>query len=198
MKLVFATHNQGKVAEMRALLAALNLDVITADEAGVTDDVAEDGKTFEENALIKARFVAKKSGEWSVADDSGICIDALGCAPGIFTARWAGPGASAEQIVAHTLEQMKDVPEGKRTAWFESYVALVAPDGREWTFTGKINGHVTSAPEGIAHPKLPYDVIFMPDGLDRTFAEMTGEEKNTMSHRGQAFQQLKEFLRTQL
>ena len=198
MKLVFATHNSGKVKEMTALLADLDIEVLSADAAGVTEDVEEDGKTFKENSVKKARFVSQKSGEWAVADDSGVCIAALDGAPGVMTARWAGPGASDEQLVAHTLTQLTDVPEGKRQAWFESCVALVAPDGREWTFSGKVQGSIPSAPRGTGRPKLPYDVIFIPEGHDRTFAEMTDEEKNSMSHRGIAFQKLREFLKTQL
>ncbi|MBU0648939.1 non-canonical purine NTP pyrophosphatase, partial [Patescibacteria group bacterium] len=99
MKIIFATHNVGKIKEMRALLRDLDVDVLSADEAGVTEDVVEDGETFEENALKKARFVCEKSGEWAVADDSGVCIKELGCRPGVMTARWAGEGATDEDLV---------------------------------------------------------------------------------------------------
>lgn len=195
MKFIFATHNVGKVKEMRVLLADLDIEMMSADEAGVREDVVEDGATFEANAAKKARFVAERTGEWSVADDSGICIEALGCAPGVYSARWAGEGASDEKtIVNHTLAAMKDVPEDKRRAWFESALVLVAPDAREWTFEGRVYGRIAREPRGTSRPKLPYDQIFIADGYDRTFAEMSDEEKNRLSHRGLAFQKLREFL----
>ncbi len=196
MKLIFATHNSGKVKEMRQLLADCEVEVASADEAGISEDVIEDGTTFAENALKKARFVAQKSGQWAVADDSGVCIWAIGCMPGIHTARWAGEGASDEQIVAYALEQLKNVPEGKRNAWFESAVALVAPDGSEQIFEGKVEGRIASEPLGTPRRKLPYDVLFIPDGYEQTFAEMPDDLKNHLSHRGRAFAKLKEFLKT--
>lgn len=115
-RLVFATHNPGKILEMRQLLSDLAIEVLSAAEAGATQDVEEDGETFEENALKKARFVASGTGEWAVADDSGVTIDALDGRPGVYTARWAGEGATDEQLVAHMLEQLKDVEEGRRGA----------------------------------------------------------------------------------
>lgn len=194
MKLIFATHNVGKVKEMRALLADLDIEIMSADEARVHEDVVEDGKTFEENAAKKARFVVERTGEWAVADDSGICIESLGGAPGIYAARWAGEGVSEEKMIAHTLEAMRGVPEGQRQAWFESALILVAPDSREWSFNGKVNGYIASEPRGKLRPKLPYDQVFIPKGHERTFAEMSDEEKNSLSHRGLAFQKLREFL----
>lgn len=196
MKLIFATHNIGKVKEIRTLLEGLPVEVMSADEAGVREDVVEDGATFQENALKKARFVAERTGEWAVADDSGVCIEVLGGKPGVHSARWAGEDATDEVMVGHTLRAVEDVPEGKREAWFESAVALVAPDGREWTFVGKVNGCIAIQPRGINRPKLPYDLIFIPEGHDRTFAEMSDVEKNSMSHRGRAFQKLREFMST--
>ena len=115
MKLVFATHNQGKLKEMRDLLSDLNIEVVSADEAGVYEDVIEDGTTFKANALKKARFVGEQTGEWAVADDSGICIDALDGEPGVYSARWAGDRAS---VIDHTLDKMKKVPTKNRGAHF--------------------------------------------------------------------------------
>ncbi|KKW33357.1 MAG: Non-canonical purine NTP pyrophosphatase [Candidatus Uhrbacteria bacterium GW2011_GWA2_52_8d] len=197
-RLIFATHNPGKIEEMRQLVADLGMDVLSADEAGVHEDVEEDGTTFAENAFKKARFVASKTGEWAVADDSGIMIDALAGRPGVYTARWAGEGASDEELVRHTLEQLKDVEEGKRGASFHSVVALVSPDGEEQTFEGVVEGKVVFEPRGTHRPKLPYDVLFCPIGQNRTFAEMSDEQKNALSHRGRAFQKLKAFLRTSI
>ena len=196
MKLVFATHNQGKVKEMRAMLASLSIDVVSMDEAGVRGEAVENGKTFEENALKKARDVAKQTGQWALGEDSGICIEALGCAPGIYSARWAGEGATDVQIVEHTLQQMKHVSREKRQAWFETALALVAPDGREWIFYGKVDGRVSVESRGTPRPKLAYDMIFIPDGYERTFAEMPDEEKNSLSHRGRAFTEFKKFIAT--
>jgi len=194
MQLIFATHNPGKVTEMQAILAGLPFEVLSADDAGVHEDVVEDGVTFSENALKKARFVSQKTGQWAVADDSGLSIDALDGAPGVFSARWAGEHATGDDIVQHTMDELSGVPEHRRSAWFESAAALVSPDGQEWVFTGKVEGMIPMEPRGTPREQLPYDVIFIPEGHAKTFAEMTDEEKNSLSHRGEAFRQLKSFL----
>lgn len=193
-RLIFATHNPGKILEMRQLLSDLDVEVQSADEARVTQEAVEDGTTFADNALKKARFVASVTGEWAVADDSGITIDALGGRPGVHTARWAGEGASDEQLVTHTLEQLKDVEEGRRGASFHCVVVLVSPEGEERTFEGVVEGSIVPAPRGTPRRKLPYDVLFQPDGFDRTFAEMSDQQKNALSHRGRAFGKVKAFL----
>ena len=196
MRLVFATHNPGKIPEMQTILSGLPLKICSAEDVGIHDDVIEDGATFAENALKKARFVAQQSHKWAVADDSGLCIQVLGGKPGVYSARWAGEGASSEALVAFALKQLENVPEGHRQAWFESCAALVAPDGREWTFGGKISGIIPLSPRGKPRPKLPYDTIFIPNGHVRTFAEMSDAEKNSLSHRGEAFRKLRDFLST--
>lgn len=193
-KLIFATHNPGKVIEMRQLLSDLKIEVLSADEAGVTQDVVEDGQTFEANALKKAQFVASQTGQWAVADDSGVSIDALDGRPGVFTARWAGEGTGDEGLIRYTLEQLKDVEEDRRGASFHSVVALVSPDGKKWTFEGVVEGSIVLSPRGTPRKKLPYDVLFCPIGHNQTFAEMPDEEKNILSHRGKAFRKLREFL----
>jgi len=193
--LVFATRNPDKLKEMKDILIGLDIEVLSMDKTDVKEDVVEDGQTFAENALKKARFVTQKTGEWAVADDSGICIKALNNAPGVRSARWAGEGASTEKIMQHALEQMKDVPEGRRQAWMESAAALTAPDGRHWIFTGKVGGDITLKPAGKAKPGMPYDYIFKPKGYHQTFAEMSNAEKNNLSHRGAAFRQLIEFIK---
>ncbi|MFA6131873.1 MAG: RdgB/HAM1 family non-canonical purine NTP pyrophosphatase [Patescibacteria group bacterium] len=192
MKLIFATHNPGKIKEMQELLDELNIEVSSADEAGVTEDPIEDGLTFKENALKKARFVCSKSGTCAVADDSGICLEALNGAPGIYTARWAGEG---NDLVDFTLNKIKDIPEENLGAAFHCAVALVMPDGREYVFEGLSPGRVIKERRGIANPKLPYDQIFIPADHEQTFAEMPREEKHTLSHRGRAFSKLKDFLK---
>jgi len=195
MKLIFATHNAGKVKEMKALLADLNINVLSAEEVGVFEDVIEDGDTFEQNALKKAVFVSQKTGEFAVGEDSGICIDALDGKPGILSARWAGENASDEDIIKHTIKQVKDIDDEKLTARFMATLVLSAPDGRQWVFDGVDEGKVIKKSRGEMRKGLPYDVIFVPNGHKRTFAEMTDEEKNSLSHRGIAFRKLKEFLK---
>ncbi len=195
MKLIFATHNPGKLEEMKNILAGLPIEIISATEAGIIEEPVEDGDTFADNALIKAAYTAERTGEWSVADDSGICIEALGGAPGVFSARWAGENASGEELAKKTLTELGDLPMEKRGAYFESALALVSPEGEHWIFSGQINGTIsTEIRELVKRPKLPYDVVFVPDGYDRTFGEMTDEEKNSLSHRGKAFRELKDFI----
>jgi len=188
MKIIFATHNKGKLIEMKRILH--DFEVIGAEEAGVFEDVVEDGATFTENALKKARFVVSQTGEAAVADDSGVCIKALDGEPGIFSARWAGDSDKAQ----FALDKLADVPDGQRQAWFETAAALVFPDGREFVFDGKMHGDITMEKRGESLPNLPYDSIFIPEGHTLTCAEMGNEEKNNLSHRGQAFRELREFL----
>lgn len=198
MKIIFATHNADKVKEMRAILGGLDIEILSADEAGVTGNVLEDGKTFEENAFKKAKFVSEKTGEWAVADDSGLCIDALGGEPGVYSARYAGEKASSEELINFVLGKMKDVPWEKRTATFYTVGVVVSPKGEHWTFVGKVAGRLATFPRGTPRPRLPYDVIFILDGDSRTFAEMSDREKNNLSHRGLAFRKLREFLKENL
>lgn len=190
MQIIFATQNKRKLQEMKELLS--DFDVLGAAEAGITEEIIEDGESFAENALKKARFVSTATNQWVIADDSGICIEILEGAPGVYSARWAGKGASDEKIVEYTLTKMRGAKN--RKAFFESDLALISPGGQEWVFSGTINGEITLEPKGKLRPKLPYDVIFKPEGQDRTFAEMTYLEKNSMSHRGRAFKKLRIFL----
>lgn len=192
--LIFATQNTGKLTEMRQLLDGFGITVKSAQEAGVTEDIIEDGETFAANALKKARFVVKQTGEWAVADDSGITIDALDGRPGVYTARWAGEGASDEQLVRHTLNQLKHTPEGERNATFHTVLALVSPEGEERLFEGVIDGIIPIEPRGMNRPKLPYDLIFQPNEYEQTFAQMSDAQKNQLSHRGKAFAKLKQYL----
>lgn len=194
MRIVLASHNAGKITEINKMLKGLDIELLSAEEVGVGDDVEEDQDTFAGNALKKARFVSQKSGLPAVADDSGICIAALDGAPGVMSARWAGENARGRELAAHTLEKMKNVPEEKRQAYFECTVAFVTPDGKEKIFTGRIDGRIAMQERGQALPRLPYDLIFIPDGHDNTFAEMDGDKKNSMSHRGRAFAKFRDYL----
>jgi len=196
MKLIFATHNPGKVNEMQDILSGSSIEVISAEQAGIMEDVVEDGRTLAENALKKARFVAKKSRQWSIADDTGLFIRALKGQPGIYSARWAGENSTDEDKYEKVLKELAGTPVDKRQVYFETVVALVTTSGKVLTFSGKIDGSISQTPRGKIRPKLPYDNIFIPAGYDLTFAEMSDEEKNNLSHRGKAFRQLKEYLKS--
>ncbi|MFA6098801.1 MAG: RdgB/HAM1 family non-canonical purine NTP pyrophosphatase [Patescibacteria group bacterium] len=195
MIIVMATKNPGKMIEMQNLLEDLGVEIKSAEAAGVTQEISEDGTTLAENALKKARLVAEQTGEWTVADDSGLFVEALGGEPGVRSARWAGENASGEKIVEKLLQEMKKIPAGKRQAYFESVLVLVSPELRNWVFSGKIEGSIAGKTAGQDRPSLPYDLVFIPQGGKKTFAEMTDQEKNDISHRGLAFKKLKDFLR---
>ena len=191
-RLVLATHNRHKLGELRAILhpalPGLDLDaVVTAAELGVTDP-REDGVTFAENALIKARAVAKATGLPAVADDSGLAVDILGGAPGIFSARWAGRHGDDQANLDLLLAQLSDIEDPHRGARFVCAAAVVTPDGVEVVEQGTLEGTLATAPRG-AHG-FGYDPVLVPIGETRTCAELRPEEKNAISHRGQAFRAL--------
>jgi len=198
MKIVFATKNPGKLIEMNELMVGLDVEVASAKDCGVKGSAVEDGKTLAENSLKKAFFVLEQIQNWSLVEDAGLFVEALDGKPGIHSARWAGDNASNEQILDHLIEVMKDIPIEKRSGYFENALVLVAPDKRHWIFKGRVDGVVALKPRGKPRPKLPYDQIFIPDGYDKTFAEMTSQEKNNLSHRGQAFRQLRKFVEENL
>jgi len=186
MKFVLATKNKGKVSELRKILQ--DSEIVTMTEAGFDEDIVEDGSTFEENALIKARTVCKALGTAAIADDSGIEVYALDMAPGIYSARYAGEDATDEDRVIKLLSEL----EGKddRRARFVCAAALCLPDGREAVCKGIIEGVVLQSPRGDGG--FGYDPVFKPIGFDKTVAEMSGDEKNEISHRAKAFMALKE------
>lgn len=197
-RLVLATHNRHKVAELRAILADVPgldpADVVGAADVGGEPPV-EDGVTFAENALLKARALAAATGLPCVADDSGLAVDVLGGAPGIFSARWAGAHGDDAANLALLLDQLSDVRAEHRGAQFVCAAALVTPGGREVVMTGALRGVLTTAPRGTNG--FGYDPILVPDeqparagGSLLTCAELTPEEKNAISHRGQAFRAL--------
>lgn len=198
MKIIFATHNPGKVEEMQNILSELVIEVKSAEQVGIMEDVVEDGQTLTENALKKAKFVAQKSGLWSMADDTGLFIKALNGQPGIYSARWAGENFTDKEKYEKVLKELKGIPTDQRQAYFETVVVLVALSGGTLSFSGKIDGSISSTPRGKIRPKLPYDNIFVPVGYELTFAEMSDEEKNNLSHRGQAFRQLREYLKSNI
>ncbi|HSK96449.1 MAG TPA: RdgB/HAM1 family non-canonical purine NTP pyrophosphatase [Euzebyales bacterium] len=196
-RLVLATHNRHKLGELRAvLLPALDSllpdDVASSSDVGAPD-VPETGVTFAENALLKARALAAFTGLPAVADDSGLCVDVLGGAPGVFSARWSGRHGDDAANTALLLAQLADVPEPHRGAEFRCAAALVTPDGAERVTTGLMRGRLTTAPRGSGG--FGYDPILVPDDQpdptrELTSAELTAEQKNAISHRVTAFREL--------
>lgn len=189
MKLVLATRNLHKVAELRAILLPLlpGAQILGAEAFDVPEPV-EDEVTFAGNALIKARQLAEATGLLSLADDSGICVDAMGGAPGVFSARWCGRHGDDAANLELLLAQMADVPERHRGASFVCAAAMAAPDGREEVAEGVMRGSLLFAPRG--ENGFGYDPIFRPEGLSVSSAELTPERKEAISHRGKAFRAL--------
>ena len=188
-RLVLATRNAHKVSELRRILAGLDgLEIVGVDAFPGVPDVAETGVTFAENALLKARAVARATGVPAVADDSGLCVEVLGGAPGVFSARWSGRHGADRANLELLLAQLSDVPDAHRAAWFACAAALALPDGAERVVEGRLDGNVVRAPRGSGG--FGYDPIFVPDGDTRTLAEYGPEEKDAISHRGRAFRAL--------
>ena len=188
MKILLASHNKNKIAELEALLKTVCADaeVVSRSDVGFTDEIVEDGTTFEENALIKARTGARL-GYITVADDSGLMVDALGGAPGVYSARYAGEDGNTEKNNAKLLAALQGVPQDKRTAHFVSVVACVFPDGWEdIVVRGGGPGEFLTSPRGKTG--FGYDPLFWYAPFGKTYAEMTAEEKNSISHRGVAMQ----------
>lgn len=184
MKLVLASRNKGKIREIEALLRELvsdKISVLSLDDIGYFGDIIEDGESFEENALIKASVPAKL-GYYGVADDSGLAVDALDGAPGIYSARYAGEEADYAKNNAKLLSELDRVHEEDRTARFVSVVAFVYPDGRRFTVRGECVGEIISEYRGKGG--FGYDPLFLYPPMNKTFSEMTEEEKNSVSHRG--------------
>mgnify|MGYP000944692812 FL=1 len=189
MKLVLATRNPHKVAELRAILLPLlpGAQILGAEAFDVPEPI-EDEVTFAGNALIKARQLAEATGLLALADDSGICVDAMGGAPGVFSARWCGRHGDDAANLELLLAQMADVPERRRGASFVCAAAMAAPDGREEVAEGIMRGSLLFAPRG--ENGFGYDPIFRPEGLSVSSAELTPERKEAISHRGKAFRAL--------
>jgi len=193
MKIILSTRNPSKAEQIKAMFKNPSIQVLTLDEAGIVGEGVEDGTTLQENSLKKALFAKDQAKDaWTMADDTGLFIPALNGEPGIRAARWAGDAASTEEITAYCLERMSGVTD--RRATMQTVVALVSPSGERYFFTGKAEGVLLDAPKTKAHPKMPYSPLFMPDGTGKVWAEMTVDEENAISHRGQAFRQVVAFL----
>ncbi len=196
-KLILATSNKDKAREIAEILEGTPFVVTTMKEEGFDPDIVEDGKTFEENALIKARAVhALANGAYVMADDSGLCIDALDGAPGIYSARFCGEDSTYPEKFAKIFEMLKDVPEEKRTAKFVCSIAVVRPDGSEFTVRGEVCGVLHEKPMGDGG--FGYDPIFYVPEFGMTTAQMTKEQKNSISHRGKASRAMAEKLKAEL
>ncbi len=188
---VLATRNAGKVAELRRILAHAGgpgIELLGMDRFPDVPDVAETGATFEENALLKARAVASATGLPTVADDSGLAVDALNGMPGVLSARWAGTHGDDAANLALVLAQLRDVPAPRRGAAFVCAAAAVVPGGGEHCAFGRLEGAVLTEPRGSNG--FGYDPILLPAGSDRSCAELAPAEKDAISHRGQAFRAL--------
>lgn len=187
MKYIIATHNMKKRNELARILEPLGVEVLTAEQAGVElTDVEETGTTFEENARLKSESGCKETGMPCIGDDSGLMVDALDGAPGVYSARYAGDHGNDPANIALLLENMKDVPDEKRTARFMCTVCCTYPDGSEIVVNGKCEGKIGYEPKGDGG--FGYDPIFMVG--DKSFAELTAEEKDRISHRGNALKAL--------
>ena len=192
MIFLIATQNKHKKTEFSRILASLGIEIKTAGELGLQyPDVEETGTTFEENALIKARAGCMLAGVPTLADDSGLCVDALDGAPGLYSARWSGDGETNGDDEANNdklLRLLADVPDEQRTAHYVAAVAAVFPDGRDFVTRGECYGRI--AHERHGNGGFGYDPLFFVPQLNKTLSEVTAEEKNAISHRGEALRQM--------
>ncbi len=188
-RLVLATRNDAKLAELRRILAAtVDLELVGLADVPAYDEVPETGATFADNALLKAREAATHTGLPAVADDSGLTVDALGGMPGVLSARWAGGHGDDAANLRLVLDQLQDVPDERRGGAFVCAAALVLPGGAEQVVHGQVDGVILREPRGDGG--FGYDPIFRPHGETRTTAEMSAAEKDAISHRGKAFRAL--------
>lgn len=193
-KFVLASHNPGKLKEMSAILEDLGVEVVLPSQVGVDAEVEETGETFEANALLKAKAVCQAAGLPAIADDSGLCVDALGGAPGVYTARYGGEDLTDAQRYTLLLNALRG--QTNRAAHFVSVVACAFPNGDTLTAEGRCDGTIAFAPMGTEG--FGYDPVFFVPELRKTFAQMDGAEKASISHRGKALQAFSKELATYL
>jgi XTP/dITP diphosphohydrolase len=187
-QLVFATHNNHKLVEIKSLLTGI-FDVVSLNDVGIDEEIPETGKTLNANASIKSHYVKEKLNMDCFADDTGLEVDALNGAPGVYSARYAGENASYEENVIKLLAEMDG--EGNRKARFKTVISLLI-NGKEYFFEGRVEGTITESRKG--KDGFGYDPVFLPDGFTETFAEMSSDKKNQISHRGKAVAKLVSFL----
>jgi XTP/dITP diphosphohydrolase len=191
-RLLLATTNKGKIREYHALLSGIPFELLTPADCGITHEVAETGETYEQNALLKATSLASLSCLLTLADDSGIEVDALGGEPGVRSARYAGENKTDAEKIVFLLAKLKKAPDKKRTAQFRCVIAIAVPNGKVELFSGACQGLITKEPKGTdGHG---YDPIFFIPELKKTMAELTMKEKNLVSHRARAAAKAKEWL----
>ena len=188
LKLVLASRNKKKIKELETLLGDLTskVQVLSLDDIGYTDEIVEDGDTFAANSRIKAT-VPSRLGYIGIADDSGLTVDALGGAPGVYSARYSGEGATDEKNNAKLLSALADVPDSKRGAQFRTVVTCAFPDGTDFQVEGVCEGRILHAPEGEGG--FGYDPLFYYEPYKKSFAALSSEEKNAVSHRGKAMRE---------
>lgn len=189
MKLVFATNNHNKLKEVKQLLPA-SIELLSLKDIDCADDIIESGKTIRDNAIIKSRYIYEKFGMNCFADDTGLEVDAIGGRPGVYSARFAGPACRAEDNINKLLIELKGIEN--RKANFRTVISLMI-DGKDQAFEGIVKGVITK--EEMGSNGFGYDSVFKPDGFDKTFAEMSAQEKNEISHRGIAVNKLTSFIR---
>lgn len=187
MKIVLASNNKNKIKEIKSILMRVGCDmeVSSLEEIGFHNEIVEDGTTFEENALIKARTVSAL-GYIGIADDSGLCVDALNGAPGIYSARYAGEPCDHQKNNEKILKALDGKEDEERSAAFVSVIACTLPCGKSFTVRGECRGRMLKTPAGDGG--FGYDPLFLPDGFEKTFAELSFDEKNSISHRGRALE----------
>ena len=192
-KIVAASSNSHKIKEIQAIMSKFGMEVISRDEAGVPPfEIEEDGETFEENSYKKANEIMKATGEITVADDSGLMVDYLGGAPGVYSARFAGDHGDDGKNNEKLLKLLEGLPEEERKAKFVSVITLIFPGGEALVARGECAGRIIEAPTG--ENGFGYDPLFVPDGYDKTFAQLGPEEKNMISHRAKALEKLEKLL----
>lgn len=188
-KLVLATKNLGKLKELKALLRDVPLDIVSLNDYPGLPEIEEDGRSFFENALKKAKAVSEWTGEASLADDSGLEIEILGGRPGIYSARYSGPDATDQSNIEQVLKELRVYPEKEKSASFRCVLVLYSPDGRYEAFEGSLDGVIIDSPKGTQG--FGYDPIFFLPEFGKTVAEIPEDVKNRISHRAQAFIKLK-------
>lgn len=194
--IILATNNDNKVREFREMLSGGDIDVLPLKEVGIDADIEETGTTFLENALIKAREICKLTGKPAMADDSGLCVDYLKGAPGVYSSRFMGENTPYTEKNAAIIEKLAGVPKEKRGAAFHCVMALVLPDGREFITEGKMQGVIAEAPAG--ENGFGYDpIVFLPE-YGMTSAQLSPEEKNAISHRGEALGKMIDIIKSEL
>ncbi|MCX6843846.1 MAG: RdgB/HAM1 family non-canonical purine NTP pyrophosphatase [candidate division WOR-3 bacterium] len=196
MKLLLATRNRHKLTEMQQMLEGTGWQVVLFSDLEDTPDVEEDGATFEENARKKARGAARHAGLWTLAEDAGLEVDALGGEPGVLSARYCGEGASDADRMRKVLDRIVAVPDERRTARFRCVICLVDPAGNETCFEGRCEGRISHHARGSSG--FGYDPIFMPEGQALTFGELGQSVKSRISHRARAMRQVIAFLQSRV